>query len=343
MASKRISQMVSKLDSGAVKYGWSPTNLVWEGKNKWGKSNQDTLKSFVKTTEHQKRRYPGGQDYGAKLPRNYREFDKQDKNCGSCYFQQNFICERYKEDIKIAYVCDSWKNPESNQNTIVLEKSVYRNLSGIRELINVDFQEFGQPNISKDIDLFFRMYDEVFYDLPKLGVEGSHTYMLERAKDHLEDYTDPKDQMIDALLMQVSGLQETIQDQLSSQPHPFFPDGTLLHVPYVQSGIMQGGKLRMMAWSVTKIFMASNPAWKDADGNTKSIRKIATIFNDTTVMDGIPKGKSILKEEDLNDYTYEIKPSITSFIDLVASIQRMNINDAEAVQLISLIKPELLQ
>ena len=105
---------------------------------------------------------------------------------------------------------------------------------------------------------------------------------------------------------------------------------------------MQGGKLRMMAWSVTKIFMASRPDWKDQDGNTKPIKQIATQFEDTTIMNGIQKGKPILKEEDLNDYTYEVKSSITSFIDLVASIQRMNINDAEAIQLISLIKPELL-
>ena len=340
---KQVRSAISKIDAGSVRYGWNQQDLEWKGKNKWGKDLKDTLKSFTKTTEHQKRRYPGGQEYGKKLPLNYREFDQQNKNCQNCYFNQNYTCTRFNEPIKSAYVCNSWKDPESNKTSIILTKSVYRkSTSGINDLVNTDFEEFGKPQIQKDIKFFFRMYDEVFYDLPKVGDENSHTYMLERAKNYIQDYIDPKDRTIDSLLMKVTGLQEIIQEQLSSQPHPFFPDGSLLHVPYVQSGIMQGGKLRMMRWSVTKIYMASNPAWKDEDGNTKSIRKIATIFDDTTIMSGIPKGKPILKEEDLNDYTYEVRPSITNFIDLYNSLRLLNLDEGEQNQLISLIRPELL-
>mgnify|MGYP000044083092 CR=1 FL=1 len=73
-------------------------------------------------------------------------------------------------------------------------------------------------------------------------------------------------------------------------------------------------------------------AWytfKDQDGNVKSLRKIAIIFDDTTVMDGIPKGKPINKEEDLNDYDFQEPTDILNFNRLRNATSQTDLDSAE--------------
>ena len=271
--------------------------------------------------------YPGGENIPVSLPESYRRSTANNKQCVGCKFFIDNNCSNWKAKVKSEYVCNSWNLSGSDLENIVLEKETYVNKQ-FKENVDTQFSEFIKPPIDEDIDQFFQIYKEIFYDIPKRG-EKSHTSLMIESKDHIEDYVDPKDTTILALTNKIEQLQDQIAEKFNTQEHPFFPDGSILHVPYVQSGMMQNGKLRMMRWSVTQLYIKTNPAFKDQDGNVKSLRKIAIIFDDTTVMDGIPKGKPINKEEDLNDYDFQEPTDILNFNRLRNATSQTDLDSAE--------------
>ena len=197
-----------------------------------------------KRQEKQKRRYPGGAPLPQALPSSYVESVDEKEKCAGCKFFIEGICQNWKAEVRPNYVCGAFILPSFI--SLKLETEQYVSIP-FRDNIDTAFSEFAKPPIDEDIEQFFQIYREIFYDIPKRG-EQSHTKLIEDSKDYIEDYVDPKDTTITSLLNKVEALQEQIQEEFSTQSHPFYADGSILHIPYVSVGIMQNGQLRDIKW-----------------------------------------------------------------------------------------------
>ena len=80
---------------------------------------------------------------------------------------------------------------------------------GIREVLDTSFNDFEPNNKDRDIERFFKLHDELFFDIPKEG-EKSHTILFVKSRDFLRDFIDPKDNTILELTEEISDLNEEI-------------------------------------------------------------------------------------------------------------------------------------
>ena len=212
-------------------------------------------------------------------------------------------------------------------NTLKLETEQYAAKS-LRNNVNTNFSEFAKPPIDEDIEQFFQIYREIFYDIPKKG-EQSHTKLLEDSKDYIEDYVDPKDTTITTLLNKVEALQEQIQEEFQTQSHPFYPDGSIMHVPYVSIGIMQNGLYRRISWNVWLTWREANPNFKNADGSDKSNKEIMYLFEDESFLNTMKKGQRINHLDDFNDYNIAEPTDVLNFNSLKNSMESQRLDQAE--------------
>ena len=273
------------------------------------------------------RQYPGGVPIPMALPSTYAPARKENKRCAGCKFYEEGFCRNWKAEVKSEYMCAAFALISENLESFSLKKDTYVSKQ-LKNTINTDFSEFIKPPIDEDVEQFFQIYREIFYDIPKRG-ENSHTTLVIDSTDHIEDYVDPKDTTILTLTNKIEQLQEQIEEEFSTQSHPFYPDGSILHVPYVMVGIMQNGELRDIRWSIWKEWSAAKPEFKDEDGETKSIRKIAHVFEDADAINDIPKGKPIRKLNDFNEYNF-IKPiDVINFNELRNQLEQISLDLAE--------------
>ena len=93
-------------------------------------------------------------------------------------------------------------------------------------MLNVD-------NRSDDVKIknFFQEYNNLFYDIPKIG-EQSHSTLFQQSRDYVNDFYDPKDDQIDALLERIETLEDDLLESTSTTitEHPVYNDGTFLKV-----------------------------------------------------------------------------------------------------------------
>ena len=286
-----------------------------------------------KRLDKEKRRYPGGTSIPANLPVNYKRSQTEDKKCAGCKFFRNGFCNNWKAEVKSEYVCNSWKNPLEGINTFSLEKEVYVQRS-LEENIDMNFSEFGKPPIDEDVEQFFQIYRELFYNIPKRG-EQSHTTLLQDSKDYIEDYVDPKDTTIRILNNKVESLQEQIEDEFRTQQHPVYPDGSILHVPYEIIGIMQDGHFREISWHTWEDWSSAKPEFKNPlTGEQKSIDEIAYVFPDQGFLSTMKKNpRRINRLEDFNDYSIPTPTGTLNFNKLRNDLEGIRLDEAEIVQL----------
>ncbi len=98
---------------------------------------------------------------------------------------------------------------------IILNKKVYlKSQSGI---INNQFSQLlnntteSQDNSDISVDDFFVLYDNLFYQIPKLGDVNSHTYILNREADYLGVKLSD-DVNVQALLDEITSLRQELLD-----------------------------------------------------------------------------------------------------------------------------------
>ena len=84
------------------------------------------------------------------------------------------------------------------EKNIKLEKTVYGTESADR-VLDRKFTELIQEKEPVDIKKLFRVYEELFFDIPKRGTQ-SHAALIKQSFDYVRDYEDPKDKQIDDLL-----------------------------------------------------------------------------------------------------------------------------------------------
>ena len=63
--------------------------------------------------------------------------------------------------------------PNNNNQNIIIEKKLYGS-DGFRNNLDLSFSEINKSDPKKNIDNFFRDYDELFFDIPDEGEEKSH-------------------------------------------------------------------------------------------------------------------------------------------------------------------------
>ena len=86
--------------------------------------------------------------------------------------------------------------PDKYEGDIIFNKTIYsRNL--FEKNIDTDFNELSTAQSSVNVEQFFNLYNEVFYDIPKEG-ENSHTTIVQTSLEFLDDYKNPLQDLVDA-------------------------------------------------------------------------------------------------------------------------------------------------
>jgi hypothetical protein len=95
---------------------------------------------------------------------------------------------------------------------IPVEKTVFN--KDLSKVINTQFRQLGQTEgLGTEISLddFFKLYDDLFYIIPKEGDINSHRYILNREAEYLGvGITDEID--IQALLDEITNLRQELLD-----------------------------------------------------------------------------------------------------------------------------------
>lgn len=91
---------------------------------------------------------------------------------------------------------------------ISLKKRHYSS-KGVNEVLDTTFNDFEPRNVDRDIERFFKLHNDLFFDIPKEG-EKSHETLFIKSKDFLSDYIDPKDAQIFELTEEIADLNEEI-------------------------------------------------------------------------------------------------------------------------------------
>ena len=116
--------------------------------------------------------------------------------------------------------------PVNNTQNIIIEKKLYGNES-IRNELDTAFSEVNQSDPKKNVDNFFKDYDELFFDIPEEGDEKSHRAILERSGEFVDIFSE-KDTQIEQLENEIEALQERIDELENPDEHPFYPNGTII-------------------------------------------------------------------------------------------------------------------
>ena len=93
------------------------------------------------------------------------------------------------------------------QENIKINKKLYSR-SDVTDNIDLSFSELlNVDNRATDVKLknFFQEYNNLFYDIPKTGNE-SHSILFQQSRDYINDFYDPKDDQIEALLERIENL-----------------------------------------------------------------------------------------------------------------------------------------
>jgi len=119
------------------------------------------------------------------------------------------------------------------QENIKINKKLYSR-SDVTDNIDLSFSELlNVDNRATDVKLknFFQEYNNLFYDIPKNGNE-SHSILFQQSRDYINDFYDPKDDQIEALLERIENLENDLLEATSNTDpeHPIYSDGTLLEI-----------------------------------------------------------------------------------------------------------------
>jgi len=113
------------------------------------------------------------------------------------------------------------------EENITTSKVVYGAKSA-NEFIDNSFSELFKTKDPVNINRFFSMYDDLFYNIPKLG-DKSHTTLINKSKNYTSNYVDPLQLEVDNLTEENIRLTEQLNE--SKDEHPFYSNGTLLSPP----------------------------------------------------------------------------------------------------------------
>lgn len=97
------------------------------------------------------------------------------------------------------------------ESKIELQKNLLNRNSADKVLdrnFNFFFQETSEDVDNDTVEELFRLYDKLFYEIPKEGEENSHQYLVERSSDMYK--SEERSEEIQPLLEEISELRERL-------------------------------------------------------------------------------------------------------------------------------------
>ena len=213
---------------------------------------------------------------------------------------------------------------------IQLNKKLY-GAKAAGNIVDKSFSELFKTKEPINIDRLFKIYNEVFYDIPKLG-EKSHTTFIQQSLYYNRNYIDPKDAEIDALIDRIEILEEELAND-NDQEHPFFSNGSFI------SGdlngaiyLMEEGRRRsIQGWDLVQTLLTIM-------GKGGQMQEEQFIILQPTTIEGIPSGPSIESEMDLNNYDYTVPSKTQDFFALQTSLNALDLTEGQLIQLRNLLE-----
>ena len=98
-----------------------------------------------------------------------------------------------------------------------MNKSVYGNYE-VTSNMDSGFTELGKTDPNKDVTLLFKLYEELFYDIPLKNEENSHETLFLRSREYMRGFVDPKDAEIESLVDQIEELTKKIIELEAKEP-----------------------------------------------------------------------------------------------------------------------------
>jgi hypothetical protein len=86
--------------------------------------------------------------------------------------------------------------PDKYTGDIVFNKTIYSKVS-FENKIDTEFSELTANQVSISVEEFFDLYNEMFFDIPKIG-ENSHSTIIQTSLDYVNDYENPLQDLVDA-------------------------------------------------------------------------------------------------------------------------------------------------
>ena len=96
---------------------------------------------------------------------------------------------------------------------INLNKTVF-NKQAYKKTINTNFTQLGVKNIQEQINEqptiqeFFDLYNALFYEIPELGENNSHEFLVKTSGEYLD--SEPNNELVESLQNEISQLREDL-------------------------------------------------------------------------------------------------------------------------------------
>lgn len=107
--------------------------------------------------------------------------------------------------------------PDKYEGDIIFNKTIY-SLSEFKNKTDFGFSELVNTTPNINIQQFFDLYNELFFDIPKEG-ENSHTTIIQTSIDYLDNYVSPLQAIIDSKDVEIQSLNQqllAVQGELAS-------------------------------------------------------------------------------------------------------------------------------
>lgn len=225
------------------------------------------------------------------------------------------------------------------RTSIPLKKTIYGS-SGFSTQIDTQFRELTSKADKFTIDKFFKLYDKLFFSIPKKGGEKSHSAIYARSLNYVRNYIDPKDTEIEILMEEIARLEDSLSEVI--EENPFFPNGKLLTNPdwdhdnpdqagVPQAYVMEAGKKRAIYyWGEHKVLRESlgYTAQENAGEHVGSGWK-GYIPTTQAMLNNIPSGPDIRKADDLFNLDYLEPSPYENFNQLRLSLEQSTLTAAQ--------------
>lgn len=217
------------------------------------------------------------------------------------------------------------------QENINLRKTIYSNKS-TEGLVDRSFSEFFKTKDPVNLDRFFSIYNELFYEIPKNG-EKSHKSIIKQSQEYINDYFDPRDEEITTLTERIIELEEELAKPDEVLEHPFYSNGTII-APPDEDGSPFGHDIHYMDRGVARKVdgMYNSEVFKALKSSLGF--KHDTPYDDIvlavpkSIFDSIPRGP-MLGIEDLSGQTAaeELEQQTNILASIVVNNWRIELND----------------
>jgi len=126
---------------------------------------------------------------------------------------------------------------------INFEKTVYdKNI--YEKLVNTEFTQFDIPLSPQEeientltVQDFFKIYQDLFYQIPQKGEINSHTYLIEQSSEYVN--FNPNQQEIEALQNEISQLRQQLLEEQKTNLE--LQTGETINISTVQAGSNTAG------------------------------------------------------------------------------------------------------